>query len=450
MTPSAVVVGAGLAGCEAAFQLARHGIRVELRERKPGSRTPAHHDDRFAELVCSNSLKADRIENAHGLLKQEMRVLGSLILAAADRTRVPAGGALAVDRDAFAEAVTSAVRSHPLIEVREALVEAIPDGPCVVATGPLTDGPLAEDIARFLGTESLHFYDAAAPIVAADSIDFTVAFRASRYGKGGDDYVNCPMDEDEYRAFHAALVSAETAEVRGFEDQLVFEGCMPVETMARRGLDAIRFGPLKPVGLTDPRTGRTPYAVVQLRQDDAAGGLYNVVGFQTRLKWKEQERILRRVPGLGRVEIQRFGVMHRNTYLPSPGRLGPDYAATGPLLAEPRPTLHFAGQLTGVEGYVESASSGLLAGIALARRLRGEPPLDVPPTTAIGALAAYVSDPRVRGFSPMNANFGLIRAPEGRFRKKEDRNRAAAEASLAAIGALARFLPPIAPSGVAL
>jgi methylenetetrahydrofolate--tRNA-(uracil-5-)-methyltransferase len=440
--PRAVVVGAGLAGCEAAYQLARHGVPVLLLEMKPGRRTPAHHADTFAELVCSNSLRSDRLENAVGLLKQEMRTFGSLILAAADHCRVPAGGALAVDREGFTETVTRALRAQPRVEIREAFVESIPGGPCIVATGPLTEGPLAEDIARFLGSGSLHFFDAAAPIVSADSIDRSIAFRASRYGKGGDDYLNCPMDEAEYLAFHQALVEAETADIHDFDKGAVFEGCMPIETMAGRGVDTIRFGPLKPVGLVDPRTGRTPYAVVQLRQDDAAGSLYNLVGFQTRLRQKEQVRVLRMIPGLAQAEFQRFGAMHRNTYLPSPGRLAADYSATGPLLPVPRPTLYFAGQMTGVEGYVESASSGLLAGVNLARRLLGREPFLPPASTVIGALSAYVSDERVRSFDPMNANFGLVRAPEGRFRKKEDKVRATLEASLAVTTELAAGLPP--------
>jgi len=437
----AIVVGGGLAGCEAAFQLARHGIRVVLLEMKPGRKTPAHHADTLAELVCSNSLRSDRFENAVGLLKQEMRTFGSLILSVADRCRVPAGGALAVDRDGFTETVTRVLRDQPLVEIRETFVESIPEGPCIIATGPLTEGPLADDIVRFLGGGALHFFDAAAPIVSADSIDLSIAFRASRYGKGGDDYLNCPMDEAEYLAFHDALVTAETADIRDFDKGAVFEGCMPVETMAGRGVDTIRFGPLKPVGLTDPRTGRTPHAVVQLRQDDAAGSLYNLVGFQTRLKQKEQMRVFRMIPGLARADFQRFGAMHRNTYLPSPGRLAADFSATGPLLPTPQPDLFFAGQMTGVEGYVESASSGFLAGVNLARRLLGLRAFVPPPTTVIGALAAYVSDERLRGFDPMNANFGLVRAPEERFRKKEDKVHATIEAALSTATALAAELP---------
>jgi len=436
------VVGPGRAGGEAAFQQARRGAPVLLLQMEPGRKTPAHHADTFAELVCSNSLRSDRLENAVGLLKQEMRTLGSLILAAADRCRVPAGGALAVDRDGFTGTVTRALRADPLIEIREAFVESIPDGPSIIATGPLTEGPLADDIVQFLGYGSLHFFDAAAPIVSADSVDLSIAFRASRYGKGGDDYLNCPMDEAEYLAFHAALVTAETADIHDFDKGAVFEGCMPVETMAGRGLDTIRFGPLKPVGLTDPRTGRTPYAVVQLRQDDAARSLYNLVGFQTRLKQKEQMRVFRMIPGLAHAEFERFGAMHRNTYLPSPGRLAADYSATGPLLPNVRPDLFFAGQMTGVEGYVESASSGLLAGINLARRLLVLDPFVPPPSTAIGALSAYVSGERSSAFEPMNANFGLIRVPEGRSRRKDDKVRATIEESLSVATSLAAELPP--------
>ncbi len=440
---SATVLGAGLAGCEAAWQLSRHGIHVVLLEMKPGRKTPAHHSDDFAELVCSNSLRSDRLENAVGLLKQEMRMLGSLVIAAADQCRVPAGGALAVDRDRFSETVTRAVRSNPLIEVRECFVENLPDEPCIVATGPLTEGRLAEEITRVLGSGVLHFFDAAAPIVAADSIDLSIAFRASRYGKGGDDYINCPMDEPTYLAFHHALVTAETADIKDFEQGAVFEGCMPIESMALRGLDTIRFGPMKPVGLIDPRTGRMPYACVQLRQDDAAASLFNLVGFQTRLKQKEQLRILRMIPGLENAEIRRFGAMHRNTFLSSPGLLSSDYSATGVRMPVPKPLLYFAGQMTGVEGYVESTSSGLVAGVNLARRLLGLSPFLPPPSTAIGALAAYVSDERVRTFAPMNANFGLIQLPEERYRKKEDKIRSIIETSLAAASELATRLPPI-------
>ena len=434
-----VVVGAGLAGCEAAWQLARNGVPVELFEMKPDQYSPAHKLPGFAELVCSNSLRAARLENAVGLLKEEMRRLGSLIIRCADQTALPAGGALAVDRDLFSDAVTGAIKKNSLINVNTRRVDSIPDeGIVIVATGPLTEGGLFEDIRKKLGIGTLHFFDAAAPIIQADSIDSTLVFRQSRYGRGGDDYLNCPMKKDEYECFWEALVNADRVELPDFEKEIVFEGCMPLETLARRGRDTIRFGPLKPVGLIDPRTGREPYACVQLRQDNRAGSLFNLVGFQTRLRFGEQQRVFRLIPGLEKAEFVRYGVMHRNTFLPSPQVLLPDYSA------RLRRNLYFAGQITGVEGYVESAGSGLIAGWQAANQALGtglaERMALLPSNqTVIGAMSSYISDPAVRAFQPMNANFGLVAPLEQQIRKKEERLQSTIQRSLAEIENLAQF-----------
>ncbi|NLW12107.1 MAG: methylenetetrahydrofolate--tRNA-(uracil(54)-C(5))-methyltransferase (FADH(2)-oxidizing) TrmFO, partial [Clostridiaceae bacterium] len=387
----AIVAGAGLAGCEAAWQLASAGVSVKLIEMKPHQLTPAHHHPMFAELVCSNSLRAARLENAVGLLKEEMRRLGSLIVSCADQTAVPAGGALAVDREAFSQAVTDKIKNHPLIEIVDRRIDKLPEqGLTIIATGPLTEGDLFTDIQSFLGEDTLHFFDAAAPIVTAESIDNSIAFRQSRYDRGGADYINCPFNEEEYQRFYDALITAELADVHDFDREIVFEGCMPIETMAKRGRDTIRFGPLKPVGLRDPRTGREPYACVQLRQDDQAASLYNIVGFQTRLKYPEQRRVFSMIPGLENAEFARLGVMHRNTFINSPTSLNSDYSA------RKRSDLYFAGQMTGVEGYVESAASGLLAGWQAALQAQGittEDRMKLLPDrhTVIGAMAQYIS-----------------------------------------------------------
>jgi methylenetetrahydrofolate--tRNA-(uracil-5-)-methyltransferase len=409
------VIGAGLAGCEAAWQLAKRGIQVRLFEMKPKKMTPAHHAPDFAELCCSNSLRADGLANAVGLLKEEMRRLDSLILRCADATRVEAGGALAVDRYGFSGMVTEQIRSNPNITVVEEEVTEIPAGPVIVASGPLTSDALADAIHRYFGSEYLHFYDAAAPLVSVDSVDFDRAWYASRYDRGTADYINCDLNREEYEAFIAALASAEQAEVHGFEDEKVFEGCMPIEVMARRGLDTARYGPLKPVGLKDPKTGREPWAVVQLRKDNAAGTIYNLVGFQTHLRFPEQRRVFSMIPALHRAEFVRYGVMHRNTFLDSPRLLDASYAA------RKDPMVAFAGQMTGVEGYVESAASGLVAGICMACRVQEKPIPVFPRETAIGALAAYVSDPSVGAFQPMNVNFGIV-APLG-YKVKGKRNK---------------------------
>ncbi len=402
------VVGAGLAGCEAAWQIAERGVPVALIEQKPRAMSPAHHSPLFAELVCSNSLRSDRTVNAVGLLKEEMRRLDSLVLRAADGARVPAGGALAVDRERFSAFITDALRSHPLVTVEEKEATQIPDGPAVIATGPLTSDAMAAAISAMPEVRTLNFYDAAAPIVTAESLDMSKVYRASRYGRG-DDYLNCPLSEAEYHAFVDALLSAETAPVHGFEETKVFEGCMPVESMARRGRMVLAFGPLKPVGLPDPRTGREPFAVVQLRQDDAAGTLYNLVGFQTRLKFPEQKRVFGLIPGLQNAEFARFGVMHRNTFLNSPGLLDHHYQMIA------RPGLYFAGQMTGVEGYVESAASGLVAGVCAALQQLGREAPDFPRATALGALAHYVAADN-RNFQPMNVTFGIMEGWPDRVR----------------------------------
>lgn len=420
------VIGAGLAGSEAAWQLAKRGVHVTLREMKPHKMTLAHHTPDFAELVCSNSLRGAGLENAVGLLKEELRRLGSLILEAADATRVEAGGALAVDRHGFAAYVTRALREHSNVTVEEGEVTALPEGEVLVATGPLTSDALTEHLAALTGGEeaALHFFDAAAPLVSFDSIDMSRAWFASRYDKGTADYINCAMEKEEYQAFWKELCEAQEAEVHGFEDKNVFEGCMPVEVMARRGEDTLRYGPLKPRGLKDPATGREPYAVVQLRKDNAEGSIYNLVGFQTHLKFGEQKRVFSMIPALKNAEYVRYGVMHRNTYLDSPRLLDRYYR----LKSQPRIT--FAGQMTGVEGYVESAGSGFLAAVELARRLRGEGPIDFPKETALGALSLYVSDETVKDFQPMNINFGIISPMGYKVRGKRNKNQEISQRSL--------------------
>jgi len=412
------VIGAGLAGSECAWQLAQRGVSVTLYEMKPEKKTPAHHTNDFAELCCSNSLRSDQLENAVGLLKEELRRLGSLILSCADETRVEAGGALAVDRHGFARLVTERVRSHPNITVVEGEVTKIPaEGEVVIATGPLTSDAMADAILKKIGTDgtTLHFFDAAAPLVTFESVDMESAWFASRYDKGTADYVNCPMSEQEYDAFWNALITAEEAEVHGFEDSGVFEGCMPVEVMARRGHDTLCYGPLKPRGLKDPKTGKEPYAVVQLRRDNAEGSIYNLVGFQTHLRFPEQKRVFSMIPALKDAEFVRYGVMHRNTYIDSPRHLDRYYR----LRADER--ISFAGQMTGVEGYVESAASGFLVGVETARRLLGKEPVNFPKETAIGALGLYVSNQSVGEFQPMNVNFGII--PPLGYRVKGKRNK---------------------------
>ena len=425
------VIGAGLAGCEAAWQLAERGVHVTLMEMKPQKMTPAHHSADFAELVCSNSLRGDRLENAVGLLKEELRRLGSVILQCAEANRVEAGGALAVDRYGFSGMVTEKIRSHPNITVVEGEVTEIPEPPVIIATGPLTSDAMSEAIHRYFGgADYLSFFDAAAPLVSFDSIDMSRAWFASRYDRGEADYVNCAMERDEYAAFVEALTTAEEAEVHGFEDSKVFEGCMPVEVMARRGFDTLRYGPLKPVGLKDPKTGREPYAVVQLRKDNAEGSVYNLVGFQTHLKFPEQKRVFSMIPALHDAEFVRYGVMHRNTFLDSPRLLDRYYAdRRDPLVA-------FAGQMTGVEGYVESTASGYLAGVSMAAKVLGGPLPDFPRETAIGALAAYISDESVVNFQPMNVNFGIMPALGYRVKGKANKNLAIANRSLAVIDAM--------------
>jgi len=424
------VIGAGLAGTEAAWQLAQRGIFVELYEMKPHKKSPAHHTDTFAELVCSNSLRGDKIENAVGLLKEELRRLGSLIIACADATRVEAGGCLAVDRQGFSDLVTEKIRSHPNIRVIDGEVTQVPEGPVIVATGPLTSEDLSKAIGAYFGSDYLHFFDAAAPLVTAESIDMNEGWWQSRYDRGTPDYINCAMNKAEYEAFVAELIAAQEAEVHGFEDKRVFEGCMPVEVMARRGIDTLRYGPLKPVGLTDPKTGKEPYAVVQLRQDNAAKSVFNIVGFQTHLKFGEQKRVFSMIPALRNAEFVRYGVMHQNTFLQSPKLLDKYYAdRRNPLVA-------FAGQMTGVEGYVESAASGFLASVAMAAKVLGTEIPDFPKETAIGALGLYISDERIENFQPMNINFSIIAPLEQRIRKKAEKNLAIANRSLAIIDAL--------------
>jgi methylenetetrahydrofolate--tRNA-(uracil-5-)-methyltransferase len=423
--PRVTVVGAGLAGSEAAFQLCRRGVPVRLFEMRPARRTPVHKTDLFAELVCSNSLRSDQPTNAHGLLKEEMRKLGSLVLEAAAGSRVPAGQALAVDRERFSRSVTERIRSQPGVEIVTEEVTEIPgEGIVILATGPLTSESLSASIRRLTGSDYLYFYDAVSPVVEGETIDFEKAFRASRYGKGGDDYVNCPLERDEYLRFHQELSAAATVDLHEIDDALYFEGCLPIEVMASRGVDTLRFGPMKPVGLVDPRTGREPYACVQLRQDNLAATLYNVVGFQNQLKWSEQKRILSLIPGLERASFARYGMIHRNTYINSPAILRETFQT------RKRESLFFAGQISGVEGYTESAASGLVAGINAARLFHGKPALVPPPTTALGSLCRYISRTETRNYQPTNVAFGLLPPLDPPIRSRRLRNQALAERAL--------------------
>jgi len=421
------VIGGGLAGCEAAWQIAQRGIKVKLYEMKPEKYSPAHSSSGLAEIVCSNSFKSSSLENAAGLLKEELRTLNSLIIACADKTKVPAGQALAVDREKFSEFVTKEIEAHPNIELIRNEVEQTPDeGIVIISTGPLTSEGLSEDIKKIIGNDYLHFYDAAAPVVSYDSIDMEKAFRADRYGKGDSDYVNCPMEIDQYEKFYTELINAETIEIHGFEDKKVFEGCMPIEVMAKRGIQTLTFGPMKPVGFTNPKTGKQPYAVVQLRQDNIEGTLFNIVGFQTNLKWGDQKRVFSMIPGLGNADFLRYGVMHRNTYINSPQVLTPTYSLKS------RSGLFFAGQITGVEGYVESVSSGFIAGINAVQVFLNREPIIFSRETVMGALAAYVSSNSLGTFQPMNANFGIL-PPAGGKMKKDERNKFYANRSLESI-----------------
>ena len=440
MVTEVKVIGAGLAGSEAAWQLAQRGIPVRLYEMRPSKKSPVHHTADFAELVCSNSLRGDRLENAVGLLKEELRRLDSVILRCAEATRVEAGGALAVDRYGFSSMVTSQIRNHPLITVVEEEITEVPAGPVIIATGPLTSDAMSDAIHRYFGgAEYLNFFDAAAPLVTAESIDMDCAWFASRYDRGTADYINCAMNQQEYLDFVRELSAAQEAEVHGFEDSRVFEGCMPVEVMARRGVDTLRYGPLKPVGLKDPRTDKEPYAVVQLRKDNAAGSIYNIVGFQTHLKFPEQKRVFSMIPALKHAEFVRYGVMHRNTFLNSPKLLDRFYAdRRDPLVA-------FAGQMTGVEGYVESTASGYLAAVAMAAKVRGKEPVEFPRETAIGALGHYVSDPSIVNFQPMNINYGIV-APLGyRVKGKANKNLAIANRGLEVLEAVKEELKELDP-----
>jgi methylenetetrahydrofolate--tRNA-(uracil-5-)-methyltransferase len=424
------VIGAGLAGSEAAWQLAKRGIDVDLYEMKPLKMTPAHHSSDFAELVCSNSLRGDRLENAVGLLKEELRRCGSLIMQCAEETRVEAGGCLAVDRNKFSALVTEKIRSCPNIRIISEEVTSVPEDPVIIATGPLTSDAFSKAIGEYFGEEYLHFFDAAAPLVTAESVDMDCAWWQSRYDRGTPDYVNCALDKAQYDRFVQELANAEAAEVHGFEDNRVFEGCMPVEVMARRGQETLRFGPMKPVGLADPKTGKEPYAVLQLRQDNAEKSIFNLVGFQTHLKFGEQKRVFSMIPALQNAEFVRYGVMHQNTFLQSPKLLDRYYAdRRNPLVA-------FAGQMTGVEGYVESTASGFLAAVAMAAKVRGKQPPEFPKETAIGALGCYISSPGIENFQPMNINFSIIQPLEQRIRKKSEKNLAIAARSLKIIDAL--------------
>jgi methylenetetrahydrofolate--tRNA-(uracil-5-)-methyltransferase len=431
VTPARVtIVGGGLAGVEAAWQLSRQGIGVDLHEMRPVKKTPVHHTGDLAELVCSNSLRGNALDQAAGLLKEEMRCMGSLTIRVADEVKVPAGSALAVDRELFARRVTEAVAALPGVVVHRGEVERIPDDPvAIVATGPLTSEALAADIARFVGEDHLYFYDAVSPVVEADSIDFERAFRASRYGRGGDDYVNCPLTEEEYRAFHEAVMGAERATVHDFEHEKFFEGCLPLEVIASRGAETLRFGPMKPVGLVDPRTGRRPFAVVQLRQDDLAASHFSVVGFQTQLKWGEQKRVLGLIPALREAEFVRYGMIHRNTYVNAPRTLEATFETRR------RRGLFFAGQMSGVEGYVESAASGLLAGLGAAARIQGREPVAFPDETALGALARYISRSDPRNYQPTNIAFGLLPELGERIRDKNKRRLGLAQRALARLAA---------------
>ncbi len=419
------VIGAGLAGCEAAWQIAQRGGKVRLHEMKPQKKSQAHHIDTFAELVCSNSFRSNSLENAVGLLKEELRRMDSLIIHCADKTSVPAGGALAVDREAFSSLVTDMINKHKNIEIIYGEVQTIPQGGItIIATGPLTSDVLSVEISKLVGDESLYFFDAAAPIVKKDSINMEKAFAASRYNKGSDDYINCPMNKEEYTKFYNALISAETAEVKDFDKRLIFEGCMPVEIMAARGIDTLRYGPMKPVGIINPHTGTKPYAVVQLRQDNFEGTLFNIVGFQTRLKWSEQKKVFSMIPGLENAEFVRFGVMHRNTFINSPVLLMPTYRM------RKYENIYFAGQITGVEGYVESTASGLVAGINAYADAYGKKPVVFPKSTAIGALANYISTSSIGDFQPININYGIIEQPINRIRNKRERYKSISKRAL--------------------
>lgn len=421
------VIGAGLAGSEAAWQIANQGVKVKLYEMRPTKKTPAHHTGNFAELVCTNSLRANNLTNAAGLLKEEMRQLDSIIMRAADKYSVPAGGALAVDREAFSKAVTEALHNHPNIEVIEAEATEIPTGITVVATGPLTSPELSQQIKQLSGDQGLYFYDAAAPILEKSSLNMDKIYLKSRYDKGEAAYLNCPMTKEEFYNFYNELINAEAAELHEFEDSKFFEGCMPIEEMASRGAKTMLFGPLKPVGLEDPKTGKEPFAVVQLRQDNAAGNLYNIVGFQTHLKWGEQKRVFSMIPGLENASFVRYGVMHRNTYLRSPELLEPTYQTKA------RSDLFFAGQMTGVEGYVESAASGIYAGINAARLVQGKEPIVFPRETMMGSMAHYITHASKNNFQPMNANFGIVPKLKERIRNKQERNLAISERALATL-----------------
>ncbi|WP_331837433.1 FADH(2)-oxidizing methylenetetrahydrofolate--tRNA-(uracil(54)-C(5))-methyltransferase TrmFO [Bacillus paralicheniformis] len=434
MNQTVNVIGAGLAGSEAAWQLAKRGINVRLYEMRPVKQTPAHHTDKFAELVCSNSLRANSLTNAVGVLKEEMRVLDSAIIAAADECSVPAGGALAVDRHEFAANVTEKVKNHPNVTVLNEEVTEIPEGPTIIATGPLTSESLSAKLRELTGEDYLYFYDAAAPIVEKDSLDMDKVYLKSRYDKGEAAYLNCPMTEEEFDRFYDALVSAETVPLKEFEKEIFFEGCMPIEVMAKRGKKTMLFGPMKPVGLEDPKTGKRPYAVVQLRQDDAAGTLYNIVGFQTHLKWGDQKEVLRLIPGLEQAEIVRYGVMHRNTFINSPSLLKATYQF------KKRGDLFFAGQMTGVEGYVESAASGLVAGINAARLIQGKEPVTFSNETAIGSMAHYITETNKKNFQPMNANFGLFKELGVKIKNKQERNEQYASRALETIQNISKTL----------
>jgi len=450
MIPRVTIVGGGLAGCEAAWQLARRGVGVDLYEMRPVRQTPVHQTGDLAELVCSNSLRGNALDQAAGLLKEEMRRLDSLVVRTADAVRVPAGSALAVDRGLFARRMTEAIALMPLVRLVREEVPRIPDDPLtIVATGPLTSEPLADAVAAFVGRSHLHFFDAVSPVVEADSIDFDRAFRASRYDKGGDDYLNCPLDQAEYRAFHVALTGAECASLHDFEKELFFEGCLPVEVIASRGVDTLRFGPMKPVGLRDPRTEKRPYAVVQLRQDNLAASHWSIVGFQTQLKWGEQKRVFQMVPGLGRAEFVRYGMIHRNTYVNAPLTLEPTFET------RKRRGLFFAGQMSGVEGYVESAASGLVAGLGAFSRAHGKHPRPLPEDTALGALGRYIALSDPEHYQPTNIAFGLLPELPLRVRDKAKRRMALAERALASLerfrgrleeeGALGEGTPERAP-----